>query len=128
MTIPDIHIGDEIKKRFDKSGLTQKEFGSRIGMPQQNVCRVFKNESIDTKRLVAVCKALQFNFFTLYTNPSNISIDGDNNQLNESGSYGNINNGDAVLKERIKMLEAIISEKNERIQEFKERIDELKTR
>ena len=24
--IPDIHIGEEIKSRFDKSGLTQKEF------------------------------------------------------------------------------------------------------
>ena len=125
--IPDIHIGNEIKCHFDRSNLTQKEFGAMIGMPQQNVCRVFNNESIDTKRLVAISRALQFNFFTLFTPPVQISIDGDYNQLNEKGSHGNINGlGDAVLLERIKSLEAILDEKNERITELKERIEELK--
>lgn len=127
--IPDIHIGEEIKSRFDKSGLTQKEFGARIGMPQQNVCRVFNNESIDTKRLVAISRALQFNFFTLYTPPVQISIDGDHNQLNGKGAHDNVNSGgDAVLMERIKSLEALIAEKNERISELKERIEELKAK
>lgn len=125
--IPDIHIGEEIKCRFDKSGLTQKEFGARIGMPQQNICRVFNKESIDTKRLVAISRALQYNFFTLFTPPVQISIDGNHNQLNGKGAYGNINSGgDAILVERIKSLEALLAEKNERIGELKERIKELK--
>jgi len=35
--------------------------------------------------------------------------------------------GDAVLTERVKLLERIIAEKDERIAELKERIEELKT-
>lgn len=127
-SIPDINIGEKIKSRFHKSGLTQKEFGARIGMPQQNVSRIFNNESIDTKRLVAISRALDFNFFTLYTPPVQISIDGDNNQLNEKGAHGNINGSEAVLAERVKLLEKLIGEKDERIAELKERINELKER
>lgn len=78
------------------------------------------------------------------------SIEGNNNQLNESGAYGNINGGsNSVLQERIKSLQELmkekdksisrlerelrtseirIAEKDERIAELKERIEELKQR
>lgn len=120
--INDIHIGDEIKSRFDKSGLTQREFGARIGMPQQNVWRVFNGESIDTKRLVAVSRALKFNFFKLYYSSSQVIIDGDHNQLNENGSHDNLNIvGDAVLAERVKSLEALLAEKERLIKVLMEK-------
>lgn len=127
--IPDIHIGEEIKSRFDKSGLTQKEFGSRIGMPQQNVSRVFNGESIDTKRLVAVSRALNFNFFELYTNIEHreVRTEGDYSPASDSGDVSVIV-GDAVLEERVRLLEQIIAEKDERIAEYKERVAELKSR
>lgn len=127
--IPDIHIGEEIKSRFDKSGLTQKEFGSRIGMPQQNVSRVFNNESIDTKRLVAVSRALNFNFFELFTNIEHreVHTEGDYSPASDSGDVSVVI-GDAVLAERVRMLEQIIAEKDERIAEYKERVAELKSR
>lgn len=127
--IPDVHIGEEIKHRFDHSGLTQREFGSRIGMPQQNVARVFNGESIDTKRLAAISRALDFNFFTLFTPPAQISIDGSHNQLNGKGAFGNINAGcDAVLQERIKHLEEKLKDRDDRLREKDERIEELKER
>lgn len=127
--IPDIHIGEEIKSRFDKSGLTQKEFGSRIGMPQQNVSRVFNNESIDTKRLVAVSRALNFNFFELFTNIEHreVHTEGDYSPASDSGDVSVVI-GDAVLAERVRLLEQIIAEKDERIAEYKERVAELKSR
>ena len=127
--IPDIHIGEEIKSRFDKSGLTPKEFGSRIGMPQQNVSRVFNGESIDTKRLVAVSRALNFNFFELYTNIDHreVHTEGDYSPASDSGDVS-VLVGDAVLAERVKALETLLAEKNERIAELKERIEELKVR
>lgn len=127
--IPDIHIGEEIKSRFDKSGLSQKEFGSRIGMPQQNVSRVFNNESIDTKRLVAVSRALNFNFFELFTNieQREVHTEGDYSPASDSGDVSVVI-GDAVLAERVRMLEQIIAEKDERIAEYKERVAELKSR
>ena len=127
--IPDIHIGEEIKSRFDKSGLTQKEFGSRIGMPQQNVSRVFNGESIDTKRLVAVSRALNFNFFELYASIDHheAHTEGDYSPASDSGDIS-VLVGDAVLAERVRLLEKIIAEKDERIAELKERIEELKAK
>lgn len=127
--IPELHIGEEIKIRFDKSGLTQKEFGSRIGMPQQNVNRVFNGESIDTKRLAAVSRALKFNFFELFCNChlKEVHTEGDYSPASDCGDVSVVV-GDAVLAERVKSLESLISEKNERIKELKERIDELKTK
>ena len=103
--IPDIHIGEEIKSRFDKSGLTQKEFGSRIGMPQQNVSRVFNGESIDTKRLVAVSRALNFNFFELYASIDyhEVHTEGDYSPASDSGDIS-VLVGDAVLAERVRLL------------------------
>ena len=111
------------------SGLTQKEFGSRIGMPQQNVSRVFNNESIDTKRLVAVSRALNFNFFELFTNieQREVHTEGDYSPASDSGDVSVVI-GDAVLAERVRMLEQIIAEKDERIAEYKERVAELKSR
>lgn len=127
--IPDIHIGEEIKSRFDKSGLTQKEFGSRIGMPQQNVSRVFNGESIDTKRLVAVSRALNFNFFELYASIDyhEVHTEGDYSPASDSGDVSVVV-GDAVLAERVKLLQQLIEEKDERIAELKERIEELKAK
>ncbi|MDE5643917.1 MAG: helix-turn-helix domain-containing protein [Muribaculaceae bacterium] len=128
-SIPCIHIGAEIKSRFDKSGLTQKEFGSKIGMPQQNVSRVFKGESIDTNKLIAVSQALNFNFFELYTNVNHreVHTEGDNSPASDSGNASVIF-GDAVLAEKIKSLESLIAEKDKRIDELKERIEELKAK
>lgn len=125
--IPDIHIGEEIKSRFEKSGLTQKEFGSRIGMPQQNVSRVFNGESIDAKRLVAVSRALDFNFFELYCNVEqrDVRTEGDYSPASGSGNVSVVV-GDAILTERVKLLQQLIVEKDERIAELKERIEELK--
>jgi len=134
--IRDIKIGEEIKIRFDKSGLTQKEFGSKIGMPQQNVSRVFNGESIDTKRLVAVSRALNFNFFELYTEIDHreVHTEGDYSPVSDKGDITMVV-GDAVLNERIKSLEDKVKdrdqrlcEKDERIAELKERIEELKTK
>ncbi len=127
--IPDIHIGEEIKSRFDKSGLTQKEFGSKIGMPQQNVSRVFNGESIDTKRLVAVSRALNFNFFELYANieQRQVHTEGDYSPASDSGDVS-VMVGDAVLAERVRLLQQLMEEKDERITELKERIEELKAK
>lgn len=127
--IPDIHIGEEIRSRFEKSGLTQKEFGSRIGVHQQNVTRIFGNESIDTKRLVYVSRALNFNFFELYSNVQSKGVFtmGDYSPASDSGGVSVIV-GDSVLAERVKLLEELLAEKDARIEELKERINELKDR
>ena len=42
------------------------------------------------------------------------------------GGNATVNIGDAVLAERVKSLEALLTEKDERIADLKERIDELR--
>lgn len=125
--IPDINIGEEIRRRFDLSRLTQKEFGLRIGMPQSNIYRIFNNDSIDTKRLAAVSRALDFNFFDLFTSKNSPSVhtEGNYSPASDSGDISVVV-GDAVLAERVNSLEKLLAEKDERIAELKERIAELK--
>ena len=69
-----IHIGKEIKKRLDELELTKSEFGRRIGVPQQHVNRIFERDTIEVKRLMIICEALDFNFFALFCEmPKSIS-------------------------------------------------------
>lgn len=56
-----------------------------------------------------------------------VHTEGDYSPASESGDVSVIV-GDAVLAERVKSLEALVAEKNERIAELKERIAELKAK
>ena len=46
--------------------VSKSEFGRLIGIPQQNVNRILERQSIDTEKLIKICSALKFNFFSLY--------------------------------------------------------------
>ncbi len=56
-----------------------------------------------------------------------VHTEGDYSPASDSGDVSVIV-GDAVLVERVKSLEALVAEKNERIAELKERIAELKAK
>lgn len=56
-----------------------------------------------------------------------VHTEGDYSPASDSGDVSVIV-GDAVLAERVKSLEALVAEKNERIAELKERIEELKAK
>ena len=62
----EVHIGKAILERLQKLRMTKTEFGKRIGRHQQHVNKIFEKESIDTKLLLKICYALEFNFFELY--------------------------------------------------------------
>lgn len=61
-----VHIGAEIEAMVNSRNLSHSEFGRLIGVPKQNVKRIFEKESIDTDRLKAISKALDFDFFVYY--------------------------------------------------------------
>lgn len=56
-----------------------------------------------------------------------VHTEGDYSPASDSGDVSVIV-GDAVLAERVKLLQQLIEEKNERIAELKERIEELKAK
>lgn len=119
----EVHIGQEIKTRFDRSGLTQREFGARIGMHQQNVCRVFNNDSIDTKRLALISRALKFNFFSLYCDEEVTEVRQagrdyvERGKITHSGTeYAASSATESDLREQIAQLKSQLADKERIIQ------------
>ena len=66
MKIRSVNIGEEILSRLNQMNVSKSEFGRLIGIPQQNVNRILERKSIDTEKLIKICSALKFNFFSLY--------------------------------------------------------------
>lgn len=66
IALKEVHIGQAIKKRIEELGMTKSEFGRLIGVPQQHINRILERDTMETKKLVNVCRALEFNFFALF--------------------------------------------------------------
>ncbi len=66
-----VNIGLAIEQRVNELGISKSELARRLGIAQQNVNKVvFSKESLDTAKLLDICKALDYNFFELYANVS----------------------------------------------------------
>lgn len=63
----DIHIGKEIKKIYLKRRFGLSELARLISTSPQNVNALFKRKSVDTDQLFVISKALDYNFFRLYS-------------------------------------------------------------
>jgi hypothetical protein len=61
-----VDIGSAIKKRADEIGVGSSELARRINKSRQNVQDIFERKSIDSELLALICKALDFDFFSLY--------------------------------------------------------------
>ncbi len=133
MKIEKINIGLSIEQKLNELGMSKAEFGRKIGVPQQNVNRILDKTSIDTDKLVAICEALDYNFFKEYTDDLSgtstvVSVSGSNNQVNGHGAHNNINNNvsvdtDVVLAERVKALEALLAEKERLIKVYERMVE-----
>lgn len=118
MNIERVNIGLSIEQKLNELGMSKSEFGRKIGVPQQNVNRILDKTSIDTDKLATISEALGYNFFKEYTDDLSdtsmeVSLAGNNNQVNGNGAHNNIN-GDvsaAIWEERVKSLEALLAEK-----------------
>lgn len=118
-----VHIGQAIDKRRLELGLSKSEFGRKIGVPQQRVNRTLERETMETTKLLKVCQALDFNFFTLFCSMSyQISA-----YLAAVTLNGNANNtiGDNELAAQLSK-DAVESQK-ETIRLLKEQLDSLNT-
>ena len=131
--LKDIHIGQEIKKRLDELQMTKTEFGRRIGVPQQHVNRIFDRDTIETKRLVKICHALDCNFFALFCQfPTNVNAylaavalgDGDaNNNIGEAAVLSQVE----VYKERVAGLEATQASMKGQIEQLRSQLTDKET-
>lgn len=130
--LKEVHIGQAIKKRLDELEITKTEFGRRIGVPQQHVNRIFERETIETKRLVKICRALDFNFFALFCKfPTNVNAylaavalgDGDaNNNIGEAAVLAQLE----VLKVKLAGAETTEADLRDQIAGLKDNVEQLK--
>jgi hypothetical protein len=63
----EIHIGSMIRLRAKELRIGPTELGSKINTSKQNVYGIYKRRSIDTRLLVKICVALDYDFFKYYT-------------------------------------------------------------
>lgn len=128
----EVHIGQEIKKRLDELEMTKTEFGRLIDTPQQHVNRIFNRDTIDTGKLIKICRALDFNFFALYcTFPTNISaylsavsMSGSaNNYMGEAAVIGEME----VMKVRLEDAKGTESDLRDQINGLKDNVEQLKS-
>lgn len=130
MNIERVNIGLSIEQKLNALGMSKSEFGRKIGVPQQNVNRILDKTSIDTDKLATISEALGYNFFKEYTDDLSdtsmeVSLAGNNNQVNGNGAHNNIN-GDvsaAIWEERVKSLEALLAEKERLIKVYEKMVE-----
>ena len=130
MNIERVNIGLSIEQKLNELGMSKSEFGRKIGVPQQNVNRILDKTSIDTDKLATISEALGYNFFKEYTDDLSdtsmeVSLAGNNNQVNGNGAHNNIN-GDlsaASWEERVKSLEALLAEKERLIKVYEKMVE-----
>lgn len=124
--IKDIHLGQAIKKRFDETGLTKTEFGRLIGVPQQHVNRIFERDTMETKKLIKVCRALEYNFFALFCQfPTNVNAYLAAVSLGDGDANNNI--GDTTLLAQLEVAKAKIEGLTAHNATLKDQVEQLKS-
>ena len=131
--LKEVHIGKAIKERLEELKMTKTEFGRLIGVPQQHVNRIFERETIETKKLIKICRALDFNFFALFCKfPTNISAylsavalgNGDaNNNLGETAVLSQLE----VMKVKLEKAEGTEKDLRDQISGLKDNVEQLKS-
>jgi hypothetical protein len=61
-----VHIGQEIEKIYQNSGMKLSEFAKRINTSTRNVYSIFARGEIKTDQLIKISEVLKFDFFSLY--------------------------------------------------------------
>lgn len=122
----------EIESRLNQLNMTKAELAKRLGTQKQNIKRILEKPSMDTERLLHISKILDYNFFCLYCDTfPNIETVNVNSKGDYSPAIGgkniSYNSSDDILQDdRIRLFTALVADKDERIKELKERIEELK--
>lgn len=123
--LKEVHIGQAIDKRREELNMSKSEFGRLIKVPQQHVNRIFEKESIDTAKLVKICRVLNYNFFALYCEfPKNVYAFMAAVAMGNGDALNCI--GDAALASQVEQLNFKIASINENRETLKDQITVLK--
>lgn len=73
VSVPDLHIGNEILRYLADKGKTQAYLARELNMPTSNLARILKRKSMETDRLFQICMCLDYNFFSIFGNEPNFA-------------------------------------------------------
>ena len=60
--IRDVHVGKMIQEKLMERSMKITEFAARINKDRSTVNNIFKRKSVDTELLIAISKALDYDF------------------------------------------------------------------
>lgn len=123
--------GQELREKLLMANVPFNEIAERLGITAQSLNSYFKGKDVRSNTIERIAEVIGVNMSFFYPTESGNVVASGNGSVAVTGNNnvaGNVAVGDnaAVLSERVKSLEALIEEKNERIGELKERIEELK--
>lgn len=106
-----------------------KGLAEKVGMTEQNLHRCVRENKIQAQDLESIAKQLNMSVSEFFDEAPKavVHTEGDYSPASKNGDVSVIV-GDAVLAERVRSLEALLAEKDARIEELKERIEELKSK
>ena len=110
----EVHIGKEIEKVYQESGMKLSEFAKRINTSSRNIYSIFARKEIKTDQLQKISEVLDFDFFTLFQTEKPVTIAEESPETyGKPGSKVTVTvelDGDPVtLENHIKKLTAINS-------------------
>ncbi len=110
-----VHIGKEIEKKFQDSGLKMSAFAEKINTGERNVYSIFGREDISAEMLTSISNALDFNFFSFYERKINNLVNDPvvvykKNQNNICTTFTIAGDPDDYYENFPKFLQSMISE------------------
>ena len=70
--LQDIHVGNAIIRHLKEIGEKQSYLARLLDMPTSNLTRILKRNSMETHRLFEICMKLDYNFFALFGNDTDL--------------------------------------------------------
>lgn len=70
--LQDVHVGNEIIRHLKEVGKKQSDLARLLNMPTSNLTRILKRSSMETHRLFDICMKLDYNFFALFSNDTDL--------------------------------------------------------
>ena len=117
-----------IKDIAERRKISIRELAERVGVKENQIHVMCRTNSTKIDTLEKIAHALDVSVVVFFDDAEvkkEIHTEGDFSPASDGGDISMLV-GDAVLAERVKSLETLVAEKNERISELKERIEELK--
>lgn len=113
----------KIKDLAERQKISIRELADRVGLRENQIHVMCRTNSTKIDTLEKIAKALNVSVIEFFDEEQKAKVhtEGDFSPASDSGNVSVIVGSDAVLKERVKSLEALVAEKERLIQVLMQR-------